>query len=620
MVLGESVDTNALSMLPLTVAGVSLKQANGSLIYSNMRLLRISEPWICKGATHEAWTCPDGKTTTLFQKPVINDISDGGCKSDKFERDERLLLMDISENPTEARSWFYLGQTYLCLNNWPKAIETLKHRVQMKGWEEENYMAYIYLGDCYKSNKEIEKAIFSYMNAWQIRPHRTEAPLRLITYYRLQPDKQFLAMIFMDRLCRWQLGYSLDGKDIGKGPENEDVLFVSKRDMEFTFWEELMILSYYTGYKRPAWAMFDEFDLNNTLNWHEFNGLFGHLHWYDWQLKPRKHMRLQLPVESLPWAKEEHADCWQPFNPSLRKNQSGTGYLLNLRYANYFTKEAKVYEYRAFWGQVLTRNLMMEVDKFGNWLNPVKKAEIKIDPKFKQDEGNHIRGVEDCRLVVGTDAHEYMGTSRSYSSNGNNRIFHVYKKQEETAWSLKELPLPPGVNPDDCQKNWLGFRHEGKLHYIYSFSPFRICDETGAYKVEHTWETGAFKLREYRGSAGPVPWSSTAYPREKYLCAMHKVYIGEDGRRYYHRFMTLDESLKPSRISCLLRMSSERVEYWSGLCQSIEKDSYWLTYGVKDSEAYIAELQIPQIEGLMFYDVQAGSVKKMEERIQATMS
>ena len=606
MVLTDTIDLEALKGLGPHIAGVSLKQANGGLIYSNMRILRISEPWICKGATHEAWTCPNGKHTQLFESPILNDISDGGCKSDKFERDERLLLMDIAENPLEARTWFYLGQTYLCINNWPKAIETLLKRASMKGWEEELYMTYIYLGDCYKAHGEVEKALCAYLDAWQIRQHRTEAALRLITYYRLQSDKQFIAMTFMDRLLSLQLGITLDGHAATAGGKNEDVLFVSKRDMEYTIWEELMILSFYTKHGRAAYLLLDQLDLNNNLNWHEFNGLFGHLRWYDWLIKPRKHIRIDIPTEKMPWAKEEHATCWQPFNPSVRQNQNGSGYLLNLRCSNYFTKEAKVYDYRAFHGQVLTRNAILEVDKHAHWLSPSSIKEIKIDPKFKQKEDHYIRGVEDCRLVVGTDSHEYLGTSQSYSQTGTNRIFHVYKDNAETMWSLKELPLPPGVNPGDTQKNWLGFRHNGELRYIFSYSPFRIYDETGALKVEHTW-SAPFELKEYRGSAGPVPWTSTTHPKERYLCAMHKVYIGDDGRRYYHRFMTLDENLKPSRVSCLLRFSEERVEYWSGMCQSIEKDSYWIAYGTKDCEAFITEMLNAHIESYLFYDVQAGA-------------
>jgi hypothetical protein len=262
----------------------------------------------------------------------------------------------------------------------------------------------------------------------------------------------------------------------------------------------------------------------------------------------------------------------------------------------------------------------MTVPKDAGWNQPATLEEIKIDPRFKQDEANYIRGVEDCRLALHTDALEYMGTSRSYSDNGTNKIFHVWRGDNETTWSLRQLPLPPGVSPQETQKNWLPFRHGGDLLYIYSFSPFKICDSEGRVRVEVDTTgpaAGALSLHEYRGSAGPAKWSSAARPDEAYLCVMHKVYIGGDGRRYYHRFMTLDRDLKPSRVSCWVRMTKERVEYWSGLTPSIEGDSYHVVYGLKDSEAYIAELKTGDIEATLFYDMKTKTVPPFCERLKA---
>jgi hypothetical protein len=173
------------------------------------------------------------------------------------------------------------------------------------------------------------------------------------------------------------------------------------------------------------------------------------------------------------------------------------------------------------------------------------------------------------------------------------------------------------VSPGETQKNWLGFKHQGALHYIYNFSPFRICDAEGRVKVDVPTGQGRLSLKEYRGSAGPSPWTSTAEPDEAYLCVMHKVYIGDEGRRYYHRFLTLDKDLRPSRASCFVRMTKERVEYWSGMCPSLEGDSYWITYGLKDSEAYIAEMLTVDIEPLLMYNLKTGQAKPTVERLAA---
>jgi predicted GH43/DUF377 family glycosyl hydrolase len=333
------------------------------------------------------------------------------------------------------------------------------------------------------------------------------------------------------------------------------------------------------------------------------NTILSQMHWYDWCLKPRRSVRFQIPLELLPWAAEAEAGAWQPFNPSIRPKADGTGYQVNLRYANYYTAEAKHYHYRAFHGQVLTRNCLIDVSKEGMWNRPEKLEEILIDPAIQQRD-HYIRGVEDCRLIQNSGAMEFLGTSQSYSSNGTNKIMKVWRPEAEGPWTLKQMALPPGVSDQETQKNWLGFRHGAKkeLLYIYNFSPFTVCDENGAIRVREDGGSAGVSLKEYRGSAGPIPWSSAAYPGEAYLCVMHKVYIGGEGRRYYHRFMTLGADLKPSRVSCFVRMTKERVEYWSGMTRSLEGDSYWITYGLKDSEAYIAEMRTEEIENVLLYN------------------
>ena len=620
MLLGDkdSISRDALEKLEDRFAGVSLKQANGSLLYSNMRILRCSEPWICKGATHEAWTCPDGKQTILFSEPVLVDRNDGGCKSDKYPRDVRLLLEDLAEMPNDARTHFYLGQTYLCMRDYVNAIPVLKKRIELGGWDEEVYIAYMYLGEAYMNSGQKAEAIKTWLDGWQFRQHRTEIPMKLITHYRQEPKSQFIATMFLEKLFAAQFGEDLRTGVPTQKVNNQDILFVNKRDVDFHIWEELMILAFYSGLGKQAYLRLDELEVKNQLGWHDFNALFGQMHWYIWELGCEK-TKLKPKISSLPWIDEDDAHVWQPFNPSIRAKAEG-GYDLNLRFANYFTNDAKNYGFRGFNGQVLTRNLLTEVDLSGSatFSSPRILEEVLIDPAFKQDMGSHIKGVEDCRLVANSSKREFLGTSKSYADNGINKIFHAWQQEEGKPYSIRQLPLPSGVSPAECQKNWLPFRREedNKLCYIYSFTPLRICDEDGKDIVRvDTSNLKGFNLKEWRGSAGPVAWQSEEFPEEAYLCVMHKVQIGGDGRWYYHRFITLDKDFKPSRVSALVRMTRERVEYVSGMCKKHNEDAYYITYGVKDSEAYLASMDKGDIEELMFYNVKTGSTKTFRERL-----
>lgn len=564
----------------IKIAGVSLKQKNGSLIYTNIRLIRCSETWVCTGATHEAWSCPSGKDVQTLSSPILLDYNDGGSKSDKFERDARLLLEDLSENPLDARTHFYLGQTYMSLKDYKQAIHYLKKRIELGGWDEEIYVARVYLGECYEAEGEDANAIHIWLTAWNSRQHRTEAALHLIKYYRKQRASQFIAWMFLEKV--------LENKK-----ENTDILFVNAQNMAYDIWEEYAILAFYVNKKEEAGSILDKIDLSPSLSWRESNTLLGHFRWYTKPVSPRQLVRIHIPFDTLPWSQEDESWIWQPFNPSIRVVDST--YYLTLRYANYFTEEASVYTYRGSSGKVQTRNCLLSIEG-SQWNTPISIEEIKVSGAFER-KSSMVLGVEDCRFVQGSPRIEYLCTSISYSETGINTIFNLARN--ETAWTLEKMELPSGVSDTEPQKNWLGFYHEGKFLYIYSWSPYKICSKSG--DLVATFSYGPYSLDNYRGSANPVEWSSSTFPEEIYICAIHKVQSSADGRRYYHRFITLDKYLKPSRVSRFLRITNERIEYWSGLCFSIEKDSYWVSYGVKDSEAWLAEFKKEFIEDALLY-------------------
>ena len=97
--------------------------------------MRLSDPWFCEGVTHEYWT--GGGDSPLLSGAWIDDVGDGGCKSDKFERDERLLLEGLCEKPKCERYMLYLAQTYHCLNRDSDAIEWYSKRIQAGGCAEQ---------------------------------------------------------------------------------------------------------------------------------------------------------------------------------------------------------------------------------------------------------------------------------------------------------------------------------------------------------------------------------------------------------------------------------------------------------------------------------------------------
>ena len=65
----------------------------------------------------------------------------------RWKRDRDLLLKSYAQNPSDARTLFYLAQTYDCLGDWQNAYTFYKKRADIYGWDEENFMTRLRLGD-----------------------------------------------------------------------------------------------------------------------------------------------------------------------------------------------------------------------------------------------------------------------------------------------------------------------------------------------------------------------------------------------------------------------------------------------------------------------------------------
>jgi hypothetical protein len=76
-------------------------QGSDNFYYQNMRIVKNDGRFNYVGVTHEyVNTPPDNKLLAIKKDELfIDDLGDGGCKNDKFERDVRLLTGAIEANP-----------------------------------------------------------------------------------------------------------------------------------------------------------------------------------------------------------------------------------------------------------------------------------------------------------------------------------------------------------------------------------------------------------------------------------------------------------------------------------------------------------------------------------------
>lgn len=165
-----------------------IEQRNRGVNYHNTRLVSSKKLFRCVGATHEYWSCVEdsikGKISTL----IIQDMNDGGSRSDKHERDIRYLMEGMRRNVTSShllgRYCFYLGQTFQGVSKYKLSDFWYNKRIDYGGWDEEIFYSSMQLAENKLRRAKYDEALVLFFNAWNKRPIRSEPVLGLCKCFR----------------------------------------------------------------------------------------------------------------------------------------------------------------------------------------------------------------------------------------------------------------------------------------------------------------------------------------------------------------------------------------------------------------------------------------------------
>ncbi len=185
------------------------------------RLIRAHKNICFEGVVHEA-VREDGKGAVLVPPEIYLQYPEKpqGLEKSKrrWLRDRNLLLDEHLKNPADSRTIFYLAQTYDCLNEFESAYHFYLKRTELKGFDEEDYMAHYRLGVlCEKmiplGTSDWAHALQHYLNAFILRPTRAEPLVRVAGYYI---NHNIFDLAFMYAYIACQIPYP------------SDILFVEK--------------------------------------------------------------------------------------------------------------------------------------------------------------------------------------------------------------------------------------------------------------------------------------------------------------------------------------------------------------------------------------------------------
>ena len=157
--------------------------------YENVRMLRRNASRVrVVGATHEYYDVPMEHCKGFIPKELIyiEDVGDGKAKSDKYERDERLLRQDLEKDPNNARTVFYLANMLRDTDRYDEAIPLFERRSKMaNGWWVEKEYALFMLAHCYLGLEDLDNARL-YAEQAATLSHRAEPLYELVFYLRGQ--------------------------------------------------------------------------------------------------------------------------------------------------------------------------------------------------------------------------------------------------------------------------------------------------------------------------------------------------------------------------------------------------------------------------------------------------
>jgi len=423
-------------------------QGTDTYHYKNVRIIKNNLGITYWGVTHEYVKMPEELKNTPYgsfsvTELFIRDIGDGGSKSDKFQRDIRLLQQGLVELPNNDRYTYYLANSYRDNGELELAIETYQKRIDIGGWIEEMWQSNYAMGCCYQKLDNMPCAIFTWLEGYHIYGNRIENLYEIIQYYR-KLGKNELAYQF------YQMADDVRTKHTG----NQDHLFTQMDVYEYKLDYEFSILGYYCNPKqkdlsRVCMKVLKYSSLEDSM----YKNVLSNYKFYAPDLA-----RYALPmctnnVEALSQIGREKLGGflgeYMSSTPSMCIDAKTGDLVICVRYVNYRINDEGGYEGYAGGGQTLigTKNVLARFsgvtgDYEKKWIVKEKESELVCDSTY--NDGRY-RGLEDVRLF---SYDKYLGIG-----GGSGRI--IYNANRGLDGITTKPPSPHDESVMTVEHGWI---------------------------------------------------------------------------------------------------------------------------------------------------------------------
>ena len=216
---------------------VAQRSVVGDLQYQNLRLVPRRCPARYRGVTHEYLDVTPADRVG-FDGIWFRDHAAGANRTDKFDRDIKLLIEGLKAEPDNERYVFYLANSYFDAGQPAAAMAWYEKRSQMGGWSEEIFYSSYRVGQCLERLDRESDMIARYLQTYQRFPHRAEPLHALAQFYQRRSENQ-LAFLFADAGTRIP-------------PPRDGALFVEAQVYDWRLTDIMAVSLYWIG--RPGEA------------------------------------------------------------------------------------------------------------------------------------------------------------------------------------------------------------------------------------------------------------------------------------------------------------------------------------------------------------------------------
>ena len=560
-------------------------QGNDSFYYQNMRIVKNNGLYKYVGVTHEYIDTPSGNTKGSFKKEelFIRDIGDGGAKHDKFERDIRLLLDGIKEEPNNVRYYFYLANSYHDSGRFAEAINVYKKRIQLGGWIEEVWYSHYRIGLCFKNMGKMDDAIKYWLEGFNYYPERLEGMYEILQHYRIHSKHQLGDMI-----------YQQSKKILDMKKNRDNYLFLHNDIYTDKIYYEYTIIASYLGIKNINNEVIEV--LNNSHSDGDKNNLLSNMKFYKDVLTPIS----KIVIDNTTMSKVNNEDVkFTSSSSCLIPNIYQEGYQMNIRYVNYHITDGG--SYLNCDKHIISVNKYVEFDKDFNIL-----SEKWFDLNF---EDRRYIGIEDVRIFNDVESNDLLFIGTGYHKNDTIGI--VTEKYDIENFKMNARELTQDFNNSGCEKNWVFIDFDGATHVVYDWNPLNICKinyENNKLEKVAKRETPRI-FSKIRGSTSGFKYTKKIGEtkngnikidiEESEIWFVGHIVSYESPRHYYHVISVFDSKMNLLRYSAPFKFEGDPIEY----CLSIvvEDDRVLINYSTWDRTTRIGIYDKKYIDSIVKY-------------------